>query len=134
MAKSVTEKDLKESILHLQARQTAEWRFLKDEFLSVSGSLTPANLIKKSIRDLTSASDIKGDILNTSLGLAAGYLSKKIVVGTSQHPMKKLVGEFIQAGVTTFVSKNNEGIKEVGACVLNAIFRKAKEQQPENIR
>lgn len=124
---SITE--LRESIALLEIKQSNEGALLKEQFNLTYESFRPINLIKNTLNELTKSPDLKGDLLNASLSLATGYLSKKIAVGSTHNPFKQLLGTLLQMGVTSIVSKNAEGIKSTVAQLINNIFNK-KETQP----
>ncbi len=122
MQKITTAAELKTAIRELEYRQAHEWSSLKAEFLTTCESLKPVNLIKSTFNELTATPDLKGDMLNTTLSLAAGYLSRKVVAGTTNNPLKKLLGALLQIGVTNMVSKNSGGIKSETMYLINRIF------------
>jgi hypothetical protein len=64
------------------------------------------------------------DIVGTALGLASGYISKKIFIGTSGNAFRKLIGSVLQLGVISFVSQNSSGIKALGRYMFQQILRK----------
>ncbi len=124
MEKITSEVDLKKKILLLEIQQENEWKQLKEQLLNTYESLKPVNLIKKSLFDLTTSSDLKGNLLSTTLSLAAGYLSKKVVIGSTNNPLKIILGTILQVGVTNLVSKNSNGINALGMKLLSAFFHK----------
>jgi hypothetical protein len=58
------------------------------------------------------------------LGLATGYLSRKIVVGASGNIFRKLLGSILQFGVTNIVAQHPDVIKSIGQFIFQHIFRK----------
>lgn len=119
---SITE--LKSAIQELEYQQVNEWPVLKEQFLNTYENMKPINLVKNALNDLTTSPDLKGDLLNTTLSLAAGFISKKIAVGTTHNPLKQLLGTLLQMGVTSIVSKNADGIKSTTMNIINNIFSK----------
>jgi hypothetical protein len=130
MQKITTAEDLKSAIQQLEKKQTVEWTLLHDQFLIAYESLRPVNLITGTLRELTTAPDFKGNILETTLSLAAGYLFKKVVVGATHNPLKLVFGTLLQMGITSIVSKNTDGIKSASRHVINNIFRKKDKPAP----
>lgn len=124
MGKITSITELRESILLLEIKQANEKILLKEQIKTTYECLKPANLIKNALNELTTAPDFKGDLFNTTLGLAAGYLSKKAVVGSTHNPLKQLLGAFLQMGVTSIVSKNTDGIKSAVTHLINNLFSK----------
>ncbi len=105
--------DLQEKILFLELKQADEKMQLKDQFNLSYESLKPSNLIKNSLDEFIETTDFKEGIVDTTLSLAAGYLSKKIVFGSTHNPIKLIIGNLVQAGITSLVSRNTDEIKLV---------------------
>src|SRR5664280_1520308 len=104
--------ELKEAIRLLQEQQIYQGLILKEEFFTVTESMKPINIIKSTFSQVTSSHDLLGNLLSTTVGLAAGYISKKTLVGSSANLLKKLFGTVFQFGVTTLIARNPE------ACLL----------------
>ena len=116
--------ELRASILLLEIKQAEEGRLLKEQFRTTYESLRPVNLIKNTFNELASLPNLKKDALNATLGIAAGYLSRKVAIGTTHNPLKKLLGAFLQMSVTSIVAKNGDGIKSTTLNILNSVFSK----------
>lgn len=124
MEKITSVDELRESIRLLETKQKIQSELLKEQFKITYTSLKPANLIKNSLHELTASPDLKGGLLNAGLSLAAGYLSKKAIIGTTRNPLKNLFGILLQRGVATLVSKNSDKIKSTAIELKNTIFSK----------
>ena len=92
MKKITSTEELRESILLLETKQAYEGALLKEQFKITYESLKPVNLIKNTLNELTQAPDIKADLMSTTMSLAAGYLSKKMAVGSTSNPFKLVLG------------------------------------------
>jgi len=128
--KITTIEELRKSIALLETKQKYELVLLKEQALITYESLRPVNLIKKTFSDLNVDSDFKHDILHTTLGVAAGYISKKATVGSSHNPLKQILGTLLQIGVTSLVSKNVDGITSIASSLLKSFLAK-KESSPQ---
>lgn len=124
---SITE--LKESIEQLEKKQANEKELLIEEFRMTIENLRSVDFIKHKINDIISDPDLKKNMLNTTLGLIAGYLSKKMIIGSTHNPLKQLFGTLLQAGVTAFVSKNGEGIRSTVMNLVSNLLHKNKETE-----
>ncbi len=113
MKKITTTIELRDEIALLKLYQKENGIALREEFMLVYESIKPVNLIKNTVQELTSAPDFKGNLLNTTIGLGAGFLSKKIIVGATHNPLKQLLGTLLQVAITSVVSKNGDAIKSV---------------------
>ena len=110
--------ELRESILLLEIKQVEEEALLREQFKLTYESLKPVNLIKSTLENLTDLPDLKASVIDTSVSLVAGFLSKKIMVGSSHNPFKEMFGSILQMGVTNLVSKNISNIKSLANQIL----------------
>lgn len=124
MQKTTSIEELRASILLLEIKQANEQALLKEELKITAEKLLPINLIKNTLKELTSEPDLKGELLSTSLSLAAGYLSKKVAIGSTNNPFKQILGTLLQLAVTSIVSKNADGIKSTASTIINNLFSK----------
>lgn len=120
---------LKNAIQLLEVEQTIKGQLLKEQFHLTYESLKPVNLLKNTLFDIASSPNLIDNIIGNVIGLATGYLSKKIFIGASGNIFRKLFGSVLQSGVSSFVTKNPEAIRSVGQFILQLIFRK-KDQRP----
>ena len=131
MAKQNPINSLKESIRLLEIRQAEEGAILKEQFKVTFESLKPFNLIKSSIKDLTSSVEVKNNLFETVVSILTGYLTKKIMVNTKGSPVMKIVGALLQYGVTSLVSKNAEKIRILLGDLIERFFNPLGEEIPE---
>lgn len=124
--------ELNRAILILEAKQNLDGAILKEQFEITYESLKPINLIKNIFNELTETPDFKNDLLNTSLSIVVGYFSKKIAIGSTNNPIKQILGTILQMGVTSIVSKNSEGIKSTLGNLMSSFFGK-KEEEHDNL-
>jgi len=114
---------LNERILFLQNKQAEQLQTLKDQFAVTYESVKPINLIKNGLNEIASSPDIKNGILNNVIGLTTGYLSKKVLIGSSHNPIKKILGMLLQFAIANVVSKHSETIKSTGEYVVKRILK-----------
>jgi hypothetical protein len=112
--KNTNETDaLKDAIAVLQHKQAAELQLLKEQFHITYESLKPVNLIKKGFKDITESPGIKNTLINNAIGLATGFLSKKVLIGASHNPIKRLLGTILEFAVASVVAKQvNNTVQE----------------------
>jgi hypothetical protein len=134
MQNITSSEELKNAILLLEVEQASKRELLKEQLNITYESLKPINIIRKTLRDLTSSQDLTDNILGTASGLASGYLSKKIFIGTSGNLFRKLIGSILQFGVTTVVSQHPDVIKSLGKVVLQYLLRKRGTNFRESVR
>ncbi len=123
---------LNERIRLMELKQAEEQRMLREQFLTTYESLKPINLIKKTLHEITTSQSIKGDLLSSAIGIASGYITKKVLIGTSVNPIKNILGTVLQVVVGNSVSKNSETIKIIGTKVIQHFFKhkNTKEEAP----
>lgn len=115
---------LKNAILLLEVDQAIAEQQLKAQFHKTYESLKPINLIKSTLNNVVSTPFSIDSILGTVVGLASGYVSKKIVVGASANIIRKLLGSIMQFGVTNVVAKHSGEIKTIGEFLIHKILHK----------
>ncbi len=97
--------DLKLKIAELEKKKELEEAAVKSEFKETYETYKPANIIKNTLVEVSASPKFKHNMLNIALGLGAGYLSRKLVVGRSAGLLKRVVGTALQFGVTSLVAK-----------------------------
>ncbi len=108
-----SEKSLREAILELQEKRADEERILREQFHLAYESMKPINLIKNTFKEVVASKDLKDDLINTSIGLTVGYLSKRIFEGATNNPAKKILGTALMFGIKNIVAKNPETVKKL---------------------
>jgi hypothetical protein len=112
---------LSETILELEVRRAEEGKMLKEQANQAYENIKPINLIKSTFKEALAAQDLRADIINLSLGLIAGYVSKQVFSGLEDSPLKKLLGTSLQFGITLFIINNPETIQAIGNGIVNFI-------------
>ena len=62
-------------------------------------------MLKSTIKELAHSHEFKENLLTLSVNLTAGYLAKKLSKGSSNQPLKKLLGAVIIFGITKFLAR-----------------------------
>ncbi|MBP4142187.1 hypothetical protein J3S90_10275 [Flavobacterium sp. P4023] len=99
---------LKEAIHLLKLKQDQELLELKDQYYYTYESLKPVNIIKKAFGQMTQSSEFRGNVLSNVIGIASGYLTKKVLVGSTHNPVKRILGTLLQFVITNVVTKKTE--------------------------
>lgn len=120
-------KEIKYSIQLLEAERHAKGQLLKEQFLDIYDSFKLINIINSTIKDISSSPDLTDNIIGTATGLASGYITKKVIVGSSNSMFRKILGTVIQLGVTNFVAKHPDAIKNISRSIFNKVFHKKEE-------
>lgn len=96
--------ELRDRIFFLQNRQALELEELKEQFQITCKSLKPINLIKDSLEEISSSSDIKKDLLMGALNLTTGYLSHRM----DHNPIKNILTKAVGFVMNKFAGKKAE--------------------------
>lgn len=91
-------------ILALKQQQREDFQDMKSGFHEIIHSLTPSNLIKQAFRNVAN----KETLISVVTGLIGGYLTKKVVAGNSESPLRNTLStalQFITTTVLSFFSK-----------------------------
>ena len=115
---------LKNAIQLLESEQEVSKQLLKEQFYITYENLKPIALLKSAIKDISSSPYLVDNLSGTVLGLASGYLTRKLVVGSSGNLIRKLIGSIMQFGVTNVVAQHSNIIKTIGQAVLQHFIHK----------
>ncbi len=127
MQKITSTYELRDAIQQLELQRIEQKQLLKEQIHLTRESLRPINLIKDGVSNILNSPNLIGNTLNTVVGLTAGTLTKKIVVGASGNLLKKFFGSILQVGITTLIAKNPEIVKSFGQNILHRIVSKKAE-------
>jgi hypothetical protein len=126
MAKIAAGDRIKHTIKVLEDDQAISRELIKKQINHVKESVKPANIVKNSFNKAIASPNLVQNILSISTGLATGYLTKKIAVGSKGNILRRLLGVSIQLGITTIVAQHPKAIKTPLLAILKYIRRKTK--------
>jgi len=112
---------LDQSILDLQQRQAAEKKHILDQLQKTFYEIQPLNWLKKAPSGGMLTSELTKYMINGTIALSVGYLTKIIFVGVSKNPAKRLVGSALMVALTNVLLKNPEAIKSFGRIIYHFI-------------
>jgi hypothetical protein len=115
---------LKNAIQLLEVEQANKEQLLKEQLYITYESFKPVNLIKGTLNDIASSPYLIDNILSTAIGLATGFLSKKIFIGASGSKFRKLIGSILQFGVINAVNQHHDTIRSLGQVIFQHLLRK----------
>jgi hypothetical protein len=118
--------DIKNSIRFLEADQELKGQQLRAQFNNISDSLKPVNLLRNAVHEISSSPFLMKNIAGAALGLATGYLSKRVVFGASKNIIKRILGIALQFGVTNFIARHPDDIASYGQVLQKRIFSQKK--------
>lgn len=122
---------LKDAIKILEAEQKEKGKQLREQLLLTYESLMPVNLLRRTLKELFSASHLVQDFSGTTLGMIIAYLTKKLFIRESQSKFRKMVAYVLQMGISKLVAQKAEYIKAVGEVIIQHLFRKTEQTHRE---
>jgi hypothetical protein len=134
MGKITSMAELKSTIELLEVEHALKGQFLKEQIYLTYESLKPINVLKRTLKELTSSPYLIDNIPGTIMGLASGYLSKKLFTGGSGNIFRKLLGSILQFGVTNVVAKNSDVIKSTGLAIFQHFLQKKIMNSKDSVR
>lgn len=122
---------LKERILELEKKQEEGMSQIKQQATGIYESFKPVNIIKRSLESSMEIPEIKEKLIHSLLGLATGFITKKILVKKSDSNMGKVLGTILQFVIAAIVAKNTDKIKEVSKSMLQYGLKMMESQDEE---
>lgn len=110
--------ELKSAILELEAEQRTKGHELKEHFTLAYKSISPIELIKEAFTGGDSKPGILENALMNGVGLAAGYVTRRVVAGPSPGAIRSIVSTILQFGATTVVAQNAGTLRSVGQLLM----------------
>ena len=105
-----TSQELRNRIEYLEKKAKEQELKLKSTFNLAYESVKPQNLIRNAFTDAMEEPDIRHNTVNTVVGLLTGFISRKIIVGSTAGIFRKLAGTAIQYGITKYIANNLTGL------------------------
>ncbi len=118
---------LNEMILAEEMKYAHDLAQLKNQFHVAYESVKPINLVKNLFHEVTASPEIKNDLVSNVIGFGTGFLSKKLLLGATHNPIKKVFGTLFEFAVANVVSKHTVGIKLIGGNLLKHFFKKKQD-------
>ena len=115
---------LNQLILAEETRYAYDLAQLKNQFHIAYESVKPINLIKNLFHEVTASPEIKNDLVSSVIGFGTGFLSKKLLLGSSHKPIKKIFGTLFEFAIANVASKHTAGIKLISENLWNYFLKK----------
>lgn len=131
MAKQSSTEALKEQIRLLEIRRTNEGELLKEQFKVTYESLKPINLLKSSAKEFATSTELRETVIESSVILITGFISKKIVDTTKGGHLMKLLIALFQLGATNLVTKYSDQIQDLLMGMVDRLLKTSKEEKTE---
>jgi uncharacterized membrane protein YjjP (DUF1212 family) len=123
------EAELKARIRELELKTIQQQKALKQIARSTAHSFQPANLFKiglTNVKKVAMTRDVRSMAINTFVGLAAGYITRRFVIGKNSNIFKRTLGAAVQAGITKMVYRKLPEWQEKTAKMITDISHQSK--------
>jgi len=131
MQKITSAEELRNAIVALELAQQQDGASLKAEFEVAYEQIQPINIIKSTVKDVIHSQDLKDDLINASVGMAVGYVSKTLFEGETHSPARKLMGTALMFGVSNVVTNNPEMLQAIGETFMDMFRTSSVEEETE---
>jgi hypothetical protein len=119
-----SESELTAAITQMETMHREETRLLKEEVRNSIEEIQPFTIIKNTLSKLVGSQGVKTDLLKISASVAAGYVSKSILIPSQTTVFKKILRTGVLLGVTALVTKNPGVLKTIGQAAMHRIRSK----------
>jgi hypothetical protein len=133
MGKIQSMSDLEDAIKLLEFKKAEDEQLLKEISHMTYESLKPINLIKNIFKESLTPLTITDNLLNTSVGLGFGYLSKILFQSVVRVPLKKFIGNALMLSVENLVAKNPEVVSTIATFFLNSFSKKSDKEDSKEV-
>ena len=107
-----SDKSLGEAIQSLEAQRILQLEILKKTAEHTLHELNPVNIVKEKIQEgfsnigkTVSSKGFKNSLFKTGIGLATGFLTRKLLLGANAGILKRVLATAVQTAVSGFVIK-----------------------------
>ncbi len=103
---------LEARIQELEKVQTRQMAELKMSAVGIIEGFSPSNMLKSALKNVVHSPDLRSSVINTAIGIGAGFLGKKLFVGSSGSIFKKITGTALEFLIANFVRRKIPEMKE----------------------
>ena len=103
---------LEARILELEKVQALQIAELKISAIGIIEGFSPSNILKSALKNVVHSPDLRSSVINTAIGIGAGFLGKKLFVGSSGSIFKKITGTALEFLIANFVRRKIPEMKE----------------------
>ena len=129
MSKVSPNESLSKNITLLEQKRAEEFNALKQQLRMTGESLKPANLLKGVVRDITGSSQFRSVLIKAGIGLALGFVAKKLVTSKSHNKSHRMIGNALQYGISFLAADRNNLLKSAGMYAANSVIQAIRERR-----
>ena len=105
----------------LEEQQKLELVLIKEDIRSIFSSLSPFEIIKNAIGSENTSESLSSNLIGDVIGMSTGFISKKLMFGTTSNPFKKVIGSIMQFAIARFVANNSERLQAIGEVLIQKL-------------
>lgn len=124
--------ELQARILELQIQGKDEMSVLKNQISVIVDNVNPIQILTHGIKEIIKSPEVKHELLGLTLGMSAGYITRKIVVGKSKNIIQHIAGNVLGMVVSKNVALNLEKIQSTAFSFLSNLITKNKLEEENN--
>ena len=129
MSKINPSDSLNASIAALEQQKQDEFLSLKQQLHTTGESMKPANLIKGVLRDVTGSSQLRSLVIKAAVGLAVGYIAKRLMARHQKSNKNQMLGTALQHGVSFLAANQSTLLRTVGVTLATTLFTAIKNRR-----
>ncbi len=133
MGKIQSLSDLEDTIKLLEYKKAEDEQLLKEISYMTYESVKPINMLKNIFKESLTPQNLKENLINTSVGLGFGYLSKILFQSVVRVPFKKLIGSALMLSIENMVVKNPEIVSAIATFFLNSFNKKPDSEDSKEV-
>lgn len=123
--------ELQARITLLQAQALEERLALKQEITEIVTNINPIKLITHGLKEIITSEEMKEGLFSLTMGMSAGYVAKKIVIGNSENAIQHIAGNVVGMVVSKNVAMHSDQIRSAGLLILKGIFSSSRTKTTE---
>lgn len=129
MSKVNPNDELNSNISLLEQKRDKDFLELKQQLRLTGESMKPSNLIKGAVKDISGSSQLRSMLIKAGIGLALGFVAKKLITKQRRNNKNQILGNALQYGISFLAAKRNNLIKAAGIYVANSLIEAIRERR-----
>ena len=113
--------DLDQAIARMEQLRNEQREQMVFLFKETTHSLNPVTLIKEKISDITGSGETRNNLLTTVGGMAAGMLTKKLLIGKTNNVVTSFIGNLIKTGTFGLIQGQADKISAYATAIYHNI-------------
>lgn len=112
MAGLSSDSRLQQEINRLKKKEEQQQEELLEAMDRLTRSVSPAGLLGAAIRNISEDPDIRAGLIDTAVGVGAGWIGKKLVTGNQKNIFAKVTGSVLQFVLSGLVSRKMHQVRK----------------------